>query len=40
MKTDQEAIVQAEEWYAECYSASAHSHVQGDEHGNAARTAS
>jgi hypothetical protein len=40
MKTDQEAIVQAEEWYAECYSASARGHVQVDEHGNAARTAS
>lgn len=40
MKTDQEAIGQAEEWYAECYSASAHGHVQVDEHGNAARTAS
>ena len=38
MRTDQEAIVQAEAWYAASYPASAHGHVLVDEHGNPART--
>jgi hypothetical protein len=40
MRTDQEAIVQAEEWYAASYRASAHGHVLVNEHGNPARTES